>query len=242
MSQTVRGTTSIALNVPESLPDKRTYITFGLQRGGTSAVAGAQRAMGLYLGEIKGGNNEDVHFKHPPRNLGHLRKTIKKRDAANDVWGFKFPTASSYLAVLDDELRNPFYVAVYRDPVATALSRGRWDGPRMARASARTALSEANSLTNQNTGFVLATDRPVLLVSSAAGAADPSAMVDEVADFLGVDRPDDDLRSRLLAYLEPGSYKPFADYFGPNAKEVPGVDADPGDDDGEEEGDEPEDD
>ncbi len=37
--------------------------------------------------------------------------------------------------------------------------------------------------------------------------------MDELADFLYVDRPDDELRAKILDYTEPGRYKNFDDYF-----------------------------
>ncbi len=206
----VTAKTSIVLNPVPAPTQERTYVTFGVERGGTSLVAGVLRALGLYLGEIPEGNNEDKSFHNKP--LGQMRATINQRNAEHDVWGWKYPTAVNYLPVLSRSLRNPFFIIVFRDTVATALSRAQWDGE-FIRRSGRMSLHETNANTNANMGFAMATRRPCMLISNEKAQSNTSALVDELADFLFVERPDEDLRRRILAYTEPGRYKNFDDYF-----------------------------
>lgn len=202
--------TSLLLNPQERLPDQRTYVLLGCERGGTSLVAGVARALGLYLGDVPEGNNEDPAFHNRP--VPQMRKTIQQRDESHDVWGWKFPTAVNYLPMLIKWLRNPRFVVVYRDAVATALSRSRWDGP-FLRRTPQMALHETNAVTNANTSFALASGRPCLLVSSEKATGDVSALVDEVADFLGVEPPGEEYRHRIVEYGERGRYKKFDDHF-----------------------------
>jgi hypothetical protein len=202
--------TSIVLNPLAEPTPQRTYVTFGVERGGTSLVAGVLRALGLYLGDIPEGNNEDKAFHN--KTLGQMKATINRRNSQHDVWGWKYPAAASYLPVLSKSIRNAYFVIVYRDVVATALSRNQWDGE-FIRRPVRMSLHETNSLVNANTGFALATRRPCLLISNEKAMAHASELIDEVADFLCVERPDDDLRARIVAYSEPGRYKNFDDYF-----------------------------
>lgn len=213
----VTGKTSILLNPVPAPTKERTYVTFGVERGGTSLVAGILRALGLYLGEIPEGNNEDKSFHNKP--LGQMRATIAQRNAQFDVWGWKYPTAVNYLPVLSRSIRNPYFIIVFRDAVATALSRAQWDGD-FIRRSGRMSLHETNSNTNANMGFALATRRPCLLISNEKAQTNPSALVDEVADFLFVERPDEELRRKILEYSEPGRYKNFDDYFPPGQQQV----------------------
>ncbi len=128
-------------------------MTFGLERGGTSAIAGIQRALGLYLGEIDKGNNEDVVFNG--YRLNRIRQAIEERNRTHDVWGFKYPKAVMYMPQIVDDLRNPHFVVVYRDAVATALSHLGWTGDRN-RKPAHLAVHEANAFTNSNTSFAFA--------------------------------------------------------------------------------------
>lgn len=204
--------TSVYLMAPEQpLPLQRTYVCLGLERGGTSAVAGIMRALGLPMGEGMAGNNEDPDFQ--AKTLSALRNAIEERNARYDVWGWKFPTAVQQLPALLESLRNPYFVVVFRDVVATALSRNKWDGPNLRRRL-EIAAHEANAWTNMNLGFILAARRPALLLSHEKLVLDQGSLIDEIAEVLGVDRPEGEFRDRLVAYLSPGKYKSFEEFFG----------------------------
>lgn len=204
------GQVSVALNVPDTVPVRRTVVTFGLERGGTSPVAGVQRALGISLGEITEKNNEDYRFHE--KSVEELRAVVALRNTECDRWGFKYPRAQKFLPLIEHELRRPYYIVVHRDPVATALSRARWDGEETERPEAM-ALHEASVLDRENLTFALATERPCLLVSHAAASTNPDALIDEVADFVGRDRPGPEFRGRIRDYIAPGSYKPFEEFF-----------------------------
>lgn len=206
---------SVVMNTVDPPPPKRTYVAFGLERGGTSAVAGVMRALGLYLGEIEEGNNEDKSFHARP--LGQMRATIARRNETHDVWGWKHPPAVSYLPALVRSIRNPYFIIVFRDMVATTLSRHQWDG-QFLRRSVRMALHEANVTSNANASFALATGRPCLLVSNEKLDRYPVDLVDEMADFLHVLRPEGEHRQRILEYIQPGSYKSFDEFFPPGSQ------------------------
>jgi hypothetical protein len=205
---------SIGLNLPERFEPQRTYAIFGTRRGGTSMVAGVARALGLDLGRTgKRKNNEDSRFQGAA--LPALWSVVEERDASADVWGWKHPAAGRYLPELSRSLRNPYYIAVYRDPVAAAQSQIKRDKEAKRRTN-RLALHEATSSVTVNTGFVLATERPSLLVSNERAISDQNGLIDDIAAFLGVDPPGDALRSSILEYIKPGQYKAFEDFFVPN--------------------------
>jgi len=175
-------------------------------------VTGIARALGLDLGDVgKRKNNEDPRFQNRPPDT--MRAVIKERNDEADVWGWKFPGAGSYLPDLMRSIRNPCFIVVYRDPVAAALSQARLDRKFNSRTP-RLALHESSANNTANTGLVLATDRPCLLVSNERATQQPEALIDDVADFLGVPAPSGGLRSRILEYVGPGGYKSFDEYFG----------------------------
>ncbi len=202
------------LNPATAPEDQRTYVILGTRRGGTSMVAGATRALGLDLGRVgQRTNNEDPRFQN--RSVDDMRAAIEGRNEHHQVWGWKFPTAVTYLPAVYGVLRNPYFVVVYRDPVAAALSQATKD---KRQRPERIALHESSSYIATNTGFVLATERPCLLVSNEKAIGDPDAMVDELADFLQLPKPDDERRAQIRAYLAPGQYKPFDKFFGQQAQ------------------------
>lgn len=104
----------------ETLDQKRTYLITGIERGGTSMVAGVSRALGLNLGENIGLNHEDPAFISDDKKK--LIEIINKKNASSDVWGFKMPKAVKKLKFFDTTLRNPFHIFVYRNTLAVADS------------------------------------------------------------------------------------------------------------------------
>ncbi len=211
--------TALLLNPPAGLEEERTYPIFGTRRGGTSMVAGVARALGLDLGQVgKRKNNEDPRFQNRP--LDKMREAIETRNAEHAVWGWKFPAAGSYLPELSNSLRNPYFIVVYRDPVAAALSQARRDRE-FNRRTTRLALHESSANNAVNTGLALATDRPCLLVSNERAVAEPEGLIDDVAAFLGQEAPTGALRQNILAYIKPGQYKSFDEFFGDGADNAP---------------------
>lgn len=207
--------TSLLLNPPAELEGQRTYAIFGTRRGGTSMVAGVARALGLDLGQVgQRKNNEDPRFQNRP--MDKMREAMETRNGESDVWGWKFPAAGSYLPEMSNSLRNPYFIVVYRDPVAAALSQAKRDR-QFNRRSTRLALHESSANNAVNTGLALATDRPCLLVSNERAIADPEGLIDDVAAFLGQEAPKGALRERILAYIRPGQYKSFDEFFGDGA-------------------------
>jgi hypothetical protein len=202
---------SLGLNLPDSFERQRTYAIFGIRRGGTSMVAGIARALGLDLGSTgKRKTNEDPRFQSAP--LPTLWRAVEERNAETDVWGWKYPAAGRYLTELSRSLRNPYYIAVYRDPVAAAQSQVRRDKEAKRRTN-RLALHESASSIAINTGFLLATERPALLISNERAMEDQEGLIDDMAAFLGVSSPTDPLRSSILDYIKPGQYKAFDEFF-----------------------------
>lgn len=207
--------TSMVLNQVDEPAAQRTYVMFGTRRGGTSLVAGVVRALGVDLGPVgRRTNNEDADFQNRP--TGHMRAAIARRNSELDVWGWKFPGAGTYLPELLASLRNPFFIVMFRDPVAAALSQARLDRE-VIRRPPPVSLQESNANMNTNTSLVLASGHPCLLISNEKAREEPSALIDEIADFLFVPRPGDDTRARILEYVSPGVYKSFESYFGPGA-------------------------
>jgi hypothetical protein len=202
---------SLGLNLPDSFEEQRTYAIFGTRRGGTSMVAGVARALGLDLGDPgHRKNNEDPRFHPAP--LPALWKLVEQRNSEADVWGWKYPAGGRYITELSGGLRNPYFIVVYRDPVAAAKSQLARD-PESKRRTDRLAIHEAASSVALNTGFVLATERPVLLVSNERAMTDQEGLIDDVAAFVGSSIPTAPLRGQILDYIKPGRYKSFDNFF-----------------------------
>lgn len=192
--------------------EHRTYIIAGVERGGTTPVAGAARVLGLYLGEGLHRNNEDALFVH----CGYREtiEAIKLRNSTHSVWGWKFPKAFLDLPLYFEYLRNPHLIVVFRDPVAAAMGHHKWSGVAIAKPT-HFHLSEAQAYHSLNLTHTLTSGVPVLLISYEKWLLNTAEAIDELADFLLMKRPAKAQKNRLLEYLQGGTYKDFGDFFAP---------------------------
>jgi len=202
----------VGISIGKPGGEHRTYIIAGVERGGTSPVAGAARVLGLYLGEGLHRNNEDPLFVH--RGYQQTIEAIKRRNASHSVWGWKFPKAFLDLPLYFDHLRNPHLIVVFRDPVAAAMGHHRWSGTGIMKPT-HFLLSEAQAFNSLNLTHTLTSGVPVLLISYEKWLLNTAEGIDELADFLGLKPPAKALQKRLLEYLQDGTYKDFEDFFAP---------------------------
>ena len=178
---------------------QRTYMIFGVPRGGTTAVAGLCQRLGLYQGEDLGINIEDKSMRIE-KGLDAIRATVAARNAAHDVWGWKHPNPKDYIDDLLPDLRNPRLILVTRDLTANALGiAGRGEG------KLRKALAGALQRTRWNMAFIRKRKLPVLLVSYEKLCLRPQDCVAEIAAFLGVE-PSEAQRAEIDAFIKPGWY------------------------------------
>jgi hypothetical protein len=183
------------------LHPRRTYVCFGVARGGTSAVAGAMRRLGIFMGDDLPNNYEDPRFG-PGQSPARMREAIAERNAAHDVWGWKFPAASNYLEGLSKDLRNPYLVVVFRDIAATMKGHMRWHNREVTLAAHEILVQQ------QKNWFLVERWRvPTLLVSYEKAILDPRLFVQELARHLGRPVPEGEAMDGVVAFLAPGSYK-----------------------------------
>ena len=180
---------------------QRTYVCFGVARGGTSAVAGAMHRLGIFMGNDLPNNYEDPRFG-PGQSAQKLRETIAERNAAHDIWGWKFPAAANYLEGLFDSLRKPCLVVVYRDVVATMKGHMRWHNRRLAAAAHDVLLQQ-----HKNWMLIERWRVPTLLISYEKAVLEPGLFVQEMAGYLGREVPQGPTLEEIVAFLQPGAYK-----------------------------------
>ncbi len=186
----------LSVNVRKRLQRNRTVVVVGVERGGTSMVAGVLRALGLPMGERAGLNHEDPAFLQDDSEK--LTKAIRKRNRMHAVWGFKAPKAALNLPFFDDALRNPHYVVVYRNSLSVADSwRQRGAG------EAISVLKRIGTYHNAILELAEQTKAPVLFVNYERAVVDDAAkraMVHEISTFAGLDA-DGELSDRAIGMI-----------------------------------------
>jgi len=183
------------------LHPRRTYICFGVARGGTSAVAGTLQRLGVFMGEDLPNNYEDPRFG-PGRSTAQMQAAITERNAAHTVWGWKFPAAANYLEPLHNSLRNPYLVVVFRDAAATMKGHVRWHNRDILHAAHEVLMQQ------QKNWYLLERWRvPTLLISYEKALLSPRLFATELAQMTGMPAPDDGALRGIESFLAPGSYK-----------------------------------
>ncbi|MCK8463996.1 hypothetical protein MUY35_09055 [Aliiroseovarius sp. S1339] len=165
---------------------QRTIVILGVERGGTSMVAGVIRALGVDLGRSLGHNHEDPRFLS--EDLQVLKDYVAERNEAADVWGFKMPKAIKNLEFWDNTLRNPVYVIAYRNPLAIADSWIQREAGKLVGIMKRIQVYQTAVVS-----FLETTSSPVLLVNYERSVQNREAgadFVDELTSFLALDVPD----------------------------------------------------
>lgn len=196
-------------NLPEVHADQRTLAVLGHYRGGTSMMAGLLRVFGVFMGDqIQYGNNEDVEFQRA--DAKKVLPLVAKRNAEHDVWGWKYPglylTGSEWCW----SLRNPYYVAVLRDVVACAQGEV-WRGQYKDVFATVRLKHEQQSVMLDFLGTAIRMRRPVMLVSYDRALVNPELLVDQLAQFAGIEL-DAAARGRAIASVMPerGHGDPFS--------------------------------
>lgn len=106
-----------------------TIVVLGCKRGGTSLVAGVLRKLGVFMGQNMSphGGHEDTEISQ--KEVPEIIEMIHKRSKEFDTWGWKDPDCIDYIHYLIEYLKDPVFLVVFRDPMATAMSEaGRQQG------------------------------------------------------------------------------------------------------------------
>jgi hypothetical protein len=184
---------------------KKTYIIFGMERGGTTMVAGVSKLCGLDIGQDLPVNLEDNDF-----NANLLRQqnkvpaiaiteTLKRRNTQKKIWGWKFPRAIAYLEQIQEHITNPHLILVTRDPVATASREILSGRPKIK------ALDAVLNVQKRNMELVKKWQVPSLIVSYEKSIAFPEQFIDELCEFLETEKPAQ--TEDIISFMRPGKYK-----------------------------------
>ena len=180
----------------------RTLIVLGAPRGGTSAIAGALAATGLYMGR---GASEPVFESLALANAiekgddDTARELIRGFDAEHPVWAFKRPGYNNYVSQYHEFFRNPVYLVILRDPVATA-NRGYISG--RLKANFTKKLHHVLSIHSRILSFLDDTGAAAVLISYEKLLQSPLSTLGLVFESAGL-LVDDAALAAAAAFVQP---------------------------------------
>lgn len=198
--------TLVTVREPNDKPVK-TVVILGVERGGTSMVAGMVRALGVDLGERAGRNHEDPRFLSEDRSV--LSQRIAENNARKDCWGFKMPKASLMLDFYSEHLRNPHYILVFRNIASVVDSWQTRGGSDPLQTGAHAINYYSTALANLGESAA-----PLALANYERACEDPEHFAQALADFLSLDAPDSVLsRAASVVTGEGGGYVDLPEYY-----------------------------
>jgi hypothetical protein len=166
---------------PPRAAGSRCIAVLGVARGGTSAVAACLSVFGVNMGRgALAPVYEDLELAlaFESGDGSRARKMIEQRRQAGGTWGFKRPGYIRYAKDYHADLGDVRYVAVFRDPMATAM-RARLSSQADLLDSMERSLREYAEIQ----AFLESCDAPALLVSYEKILGDPARFVEVLADF-----------------------------------------------------------
>lgn len=190
----------LALNKPPLPAAEKTVVVLGAARGGTTMVASVLEALGVPMGEKLGPVMEDVALSRAveTRDLAAVDEIIAARNEKHPVWGWKRPSALEHGEVWQGRFRNPYIIAIFRDPFAIANRN---------RISMLSDVFQNMALSVRHLGMLVEIVKkekgPVLLCSYEKALASPETFVRAVDDFLDLDAAD--RRADAIGRINPNS-------------------------------------
>jgi len=198
-------------------PNQKTFIVFGVPRGGTTMIARVAEKLGVCMGSDLPANYEDSEFNFDKlsdstqKDQEWLTRTllaaINRRNATLDVWGWKYPRAHIYLPLIINQVRNPHLICVMRDPVASSLrplSRKRVLKEGDQDLPAR-VIKQHLSYQQKNIALIDEFKKPSFICSYEKAIINPSSFVADLGRFINV-RNDVESWAAAVEQIRPGGY------------------------------------
>ncbi|MFT6285973.1 MAG: hypothetical protein ACJAYC_002453 [Halieaceae bacterium] len=179
-----------------------TLIVLGAPRGGTSAIAGALAAMGIYMGRGAAAPVFESLALANAIESGDQDKVRELIDTFNQeypVWGFKRPGFTRFVDEYHALFRNPIYLVIFRDPAATAsrsIISGRLKVNYLKKL--RRVLTVYEGIVN----FVEASGAPTLFISYEKLLQDPLNTLTRINDALKLETAAE-LLNKGARFVEP---------------------------------------
>lgn len=141
--------------------------------------------------------------------IGGVSGIIEQRNTDFDVWGWKDPLSILYIERVLGRLRNPHFIFVTRDVVATAMRErveavDTFGEPESSLSFFSRKLSFASDLYSRSIEFLLNSPHPALFVSYERSLRYRKNLADLILDFCDLDNQHHgEAQEKIVAYISP---------------------------------------
>lgn len=190
------------LNSDLRLPKQKTVIVLGMGRGGTSAVAGALRELGVTMPLAHPLKHEWSPVRYDA--IGNLDlkgtiRTIRRYDREHDIWGWKSPKDAFIFDQFQSYIRNPVLIMVYRNMLDTCLS-----GAKYGEFSWEICAEDYAAVQMRLAKMLMYTPHPVAALAYETLILAPSLIIKELSDWLQLGATDERMAA-AQAFISSGS-------------------------------------
>lgn len=164
---------------------QKTVIVLGCSRGGTSAIAGLCRELGVSFGDevhpIKHEWSPIVYSNDGTVDQAASLRNIESMNAKNDVWGWKSPKDMFALDQITSVVKNPHVIIIFRNMADVIASSAHHEAlPLEAQAE---HIGDIHRFLGHIVTF--GTD-PIAIISYERMIADTASTVDALTGWLGI--------------------------------------------------------
>lgn len=131
---------------------------------------------------------------------------VAERNERCGTWGFKWPGVWKFEPMISDHLRNPVYLAIYKDVVSVTRRRFGKSGRCWLKKVRNTARQIRKSVDG-----ICATGLPVHTLSYHYAIIKPEKFVQQLVDATGLD-VDQETFNKAVQYIQPNTQGPKRKY------------------------------
>lgn len=164
--------------------EQRTIAVFGNSRGGTTAVIGVVNLLGVKVFSSR------LSLDDAQMRTADPRPVIEQRNKEVDIWGFKNPGMIREVPMIQDLLRNPLFIFVSRDPIASLAQ-----DKHVFECNHKT-LHDAQDRSERFFGAIKSCKYPYIIVSYEKLVREPETIIGQIANFIG--KP---MNDRAVAFI-----------------------------------------
>src|SRR5262249_48795734 len=165
---------------------------FGFGRGGTSALAGVLRILGVAMPKTVHPLKHEwspVVYASAGIDRDNTRRRIEEMNREHPIWGWKSPRDVFGVSQFETMLRNPHYIVIFRNIFDVCASTKRYEG-----LSFEALMPDVAASFSEIAHFIGTSMSPLALASFEQLTADPESTIGPIAGWLGLAPGDETVR------------------------------------------------
>jgi hypothetical protein len=195
---------SLEIVNPATADAAKTIVVFGLGRGGTSAIAGILRILGMAVLEATHPlkhESSPIVYEGDVVDRDKTRLRIAEMNDRHSVWGWKSPRDIFQITKFNSLLRNPHYIVILRNVFDVCASTKRYEG-----LPFEATMPDVAAAFSEIAHFVKNSTEPLALMSFGELTSNPAETIKAVATWLGFS-PSRETFEFAVQFVSKGDYR-----------------------------------